>query len=262
MALVKAFLTSLGEDKRKNENTITVEVQFNPQRLQVQYQSFGPSSANRTSGQTSAANGAAAGPSGQTTGYSSSLSTELYFDTSEDGEDVQHKTLEIVRMLMQPDRSSAPLVRFQWGTFVYYGRISSLSETLDYFSEAGVPLRSTLSLNMTNNELDRLNPDAAAGKTGAGLGLGVSAGISAGAGFSAGVSAGLGVSAGVSGSAGIGTTPLTLSQSGDTLQGLAARAGADWKTVASANGIDNPRQVQAGTVLNLQAGASASISGS
>jgi nucleoid-associated protein YgaU len=52
----------------------------------------------------------------------------------------------------------------------------------------------------------------------------------------------------------VGTTPLTLSQSGDTLQSLAARAGADWKAVAAANNIDNPRLVEPGTVLDLKAG--------
>jgi hypothetical protein len=44
------------------------------------------------------------------------------------------------------------------------------------------------------------------------------------------------------------------------VQSIAARAGADWKAVASANGIDNPRQLQAGTVLNVNAGASADAS--
>ncbi len=260
MALVKATLTTVNEKKVETSDSVKVEVQFNPQQLQVQYRGSGPDSLTVTSGQSETPNGAGAGSSGQRTGYGSSLSTELFFDTSEAGKDVRHQTLEIVKMFLQPDRTTAPLVRFQWGTFVYYGRINSLSETLDYFSQEGVPLRATISLGMSNNEADKLDPKAAAGAAGAGLGLGVSAGISAGAGFSAGVSASIGVSAGISASAGIGTTPLTLSQSGDTLQSLSVRAGMDWKAVASANGVDNPRMVQAGTTLNLQAGANASAS--
>ncbi len=80
----------------------------------------------------------------------------------------------------------------------------------------------------------------------------MSAGVSAGAsaGFSAGVSAGAGFSAG----AAIGTQPLTLAQSGDSLQSLSARAGADWKAVAAANNVDTPRLLQAGAVLLGQDG--------
>ena len=97
---------------------------------------------------------------------------------------------------------------------------------------------------------------------GAGLSAGFSAGFSAGAsaGFSAGASAGFSAQAGFSAGASVGTSPLTLSQSGELLQSLSARAGVDWKAVASANGIDNPRQLQGGTVLNLNASASGSAS--
>ena len=68
---------------------------------------------------------------------------------------------------------------------------------------------------------------------------------------------GIGFSASVSLNAGIsvGTTPLTLAKAGDTLQGLAGRANVDWKSIASANNIDNPRMVPPGTILNLNAGA-------
>jgi LysM repeat protein len=53
----------------------------------------------------------------------------------------------------------------------------------------------------------------------------------------------------------VGTTPLTVTPQGASIQGLAASAGVDWKTVAAANGIDNPRAVQAGTVVNLSVGS-------
>ncbi len=44
------------------------------------------------------------------------------------------------------------------------------------------------------------------------------------------------------------------------MQAIAARAGTSvsWKVVAAANGIDNPRILAPGTVLDLTAGASAS----
>ena len=79
-----------------------------------------------------------------------------------------------------------------------------------------------------------------------------------------GAEAGIGFSASASLNAGIdiGTTPLTLSQAGDSLQALAGRAGLDasWKAIAAANNIDNPRMIPPGTPINLNAGASASAS--
>jgi hypothetical protein len=35
---------------------------------------------------------------------------------------------------------------------------------------------------------------------------------------------------------------------------MAAQAGADWKVVAEANDIDNPRLLQAGAAVNLNVG--------
>ena len=36
--------------------------------------------------------------------------------------------------------------RFEWGSFIFQGVVDSMDETLDYFSEEGVPLRATVSL--------------------------------------------------------------------------------------------------------------------
>jgi hypothetical protein len=49
-----------------------------------------------------------------------------------------------------------------------------------------------------------------------------------------------------------------MARAGDTIQGAAARAGArDWKAVAVANGIENPRRVEPGALLNLTGTGSA-----
>jgi hypothetical protein len=55
-----------------------------------------------------------------------------------------------------------------------------------------------------------------------------------------------------------------LSQAGDTVQGIIGRAGASvsWKAVAAANGIDNPRLLPPGSVLDLSAGAQFNASAS
>ncbi len=178
---------------------------------------------------------------------------ELLFDTSQSGDDVRNMTLAISKMMQVPDQNNAPNVQFSWGTFVFTGIIQSMDETLDLFSERGVPLRATVRLSMSGVDLD---PQKTGIGAGFGIGASISAGFSAGVGASAGFSAEAGINAGIA----VGTTPLTLSQSGDTLQSLTGRAGisGSWKAVASANNIDNPRQVDPGTVLNLSASASLS----
>ena len=241
----------------------TVAVQFNPQSLHVTYTTTG------TAGSQNNANNTGKQASNlHQTGFSATLTAQLLFDTSDSGNSVQNTTSQIVAMT-QPQgigMTAVPIVLFQWGTFYFKGTIQSLDETLDFFSEQGVPLRSTMNLTMNQVELDRANASSAALGAGASAGAGSSAGIGAGisAGVSLGVSAGMSASASFNAGAAIGTTPLTLAQSGDTLQSLAGRAGvsASWKDIASANNIDNPRMVQPGTVLNLNAGASASVSAS
>ena len=227
-----------------------LKVQFNPQSLRVNYRAMGAVGIQRA-----AEGGEASGARTQRTGFSAGLTMELFFDTSETGDDVRNATLPIANLLQAQSKTEAPTVDFQWGTFLFSGTVDSMDETLDLFSEGGVPLRATVNLSMSATAPDQFRQGGAGGGGGAGL----AAGFSAGVGVSAGVSVGASFSAGASLSAGaaIGTTPLTLARSGDTLQGLSARAGADWKAVASANNVDNPRLLQPGAVLNLNARASA-----
>ena len=276
MTLVKATLTLV--DRNGTETGKPVEVQFNPQSLRLSRRSMGATGLQREGSagaqQTQVAN---------STSYSASLSVELMFDTSTTGKNVQDSTLAVASMMARNPQGNnsagAPVspVRFQWGVFVFYCRIDSMDETLDYWSDQGVPLRSTVTLSLNEVSLDQRPPlpSAPAGSgagagagLGGGIGAGFSAGLSAGVGVSAGVSAGasfgasagfsagagFGASAGFSAGAAVGTTPLTVTQAGDTLQSLSARAGVDWKVVAEANGVDNPRQVQAGVLVNLQVG--------
>lgn len=246
MDLAKATLTMVnekGDPVDRNGNVVSntsdafqVEVAFNPQQLQVSYRGYGSTSPKGQGSQSgsssgSGGNGLPKNRSSQSTGYTSALSTTLLFDTSDSGEDVRHKTLDIVRMFHQWDKeqsstsnkNEAPRARFHWGTFLYQGRITGLNETLEYFSQDGVPLRATLILNMTSEQIDEIESNE----------NNASAGSASGGGPSP------------------GSRPLTVTQAGDTVQDLAARAGRDWKQVARANGIDNPRQIQAGTVIDV-----------
>lgn len=249
----KATLTPFDPktNKATDDTEKVVTADFNPQTLRINYRTSGSTGAQNAKDQS-----ATQGSRAQPTGFSASLSVELLFDNTRDGQNVRIKTNKIAAMIQGQDEGKAPTVRFQWGDFLFEGTLQSMDETLDYFSDTGVPLRATVSLSMSGNKPE-LKAGSAAG--GAGGGFGASAGFSAGisAGFSASASVGFSAGASVSAGVAVGTTPLTLAQSGDTLQSLSGRAGVDWKAVASANNIDNPRLMPPGTVLNLNASAEA-----
>ena len=50
-----------------------------------------------------------------------------------------------------------------------------------------------------------------------------------------------------------GTRPLAQANSGDTLQGMADSQGkgGDWQGIAAANGIENPRMLRPGQLINM-----------
>ncbi len=101
---------------------------------------------------------------------SSSLSVELIFDTTlmwdaKPGDtsnsqgkhtDVRLTTKAIAQTYMfQPkagDKKAAPKrCMFVWGTFSFVGVMESFDETLDFFAPEGTPLRSTVSIKMTES---------------------------------------------------------------------------------------------------------------
>lgn len=245
MGIVKAVLS----DTKGNR----LEVQFNPESLSIQHATLGETGQQHMVSESGSGSSDVAGKSTVVTGYTSTLSKlELLFDTSDTGDDVRIQTLVLVEM-MKPEGKDSPVVTFQWGTLLFEGHITGFTETLSYFSEQGVPLRATVNISMNAASKDRASNKISSANSGLGLSASASLGasINASAGISASASLGASVSAGVSAGASIGTTPLTFSQGGESLQSLSARAGLDWRVVADANNIDNPRTLQAGAVVNL-----------
>lgn len=116
-----------------------------------------------------------------------------------------------------------PGVRFAWGTFQFDGVMDQLEESLEFFSPDGKPLRSSVSLTLSQQKI--FNPEVASGRRGPG---------------------------------GPGTSPLTAAPQGASLPQLAANAGAaaSWQSIASANGIEDPLRLQAGQLvdMNLRSG--------
>lgn len=223
-------LATLKEIWKDNNNQATpgpqvVTVQFNPQTLKVSY-------SNRTSG------GDEPTPSGkQSIGRNTTrLSLELWFDVTAPARpeeqsgggasvpDVRDLTEEVSYFLMPKPKTVdgetkqvLPGVRFQWGTFLFDGVMDSMDETLEYFSADGRPLRASVSIALSKNEVGVTR-----------LTSGMGAGLSPGA------------------------TPLFQARLGDTVQQVAARAGLpDWKGIALGNGIENPRLLAPGSLVDL-----------
>lgn len=93
------------------------------------------------------------------------LDVELLFDTTHDGSDVRSATAALRALAVatgitapasgqqQQANGSLPKAFFHWGTTCFEGLIESLTETLDFWSSDGVPLRASITLSMKGSEL-------------------------------------------------------------------------------------------------------------
>lgn len=209
------------------------EVPFNPQSLKVAY----------TNQKATDSAGSKANATQYVGAGTAKLTLDLLFDATvppQKGQpvgDVRELTKR-VRHFVQPKQSGettegegsalvVPAARFLWGSFKFDGVVDQLDETLTFFSAEGKPLRATVAFALSSAEID------------------LAAEVNAAA-------------------SGAGTTPQTPAPSGAPLQQLTASAGvsADWKAVAAANDVENPRLVPPGTLLDLNVSASASASAS
>jgi hypothetical protein len=237
-------------DKRKAGGK-SVEVQFNPETLRVSYsnQVVLPSNASPKDANGGAANSGTGDQRGsaalQHTGRGTTrLSVQLWFDVTgvmpqgkESISDVRALTNEVTYFIMaqgEDQGAAPPRLRFLWGSFKFDGVLNSLDESLEFFSTDGVPLRASMTLGMTQNDI------VLTGGSGKGLGPG-------GAGLSP------------------GTKPLLQAEAGVSLQGMASASfgvNADWQAIATANNIENPRLLEPGQLIDMNVGGSASLKGS
>jgi len=247
--LVKARLQQIAWDKNNKatdvKNAKEVTVQFNPDSLKV-------SLSNQMSGGDQSGGSAI-----QFVGAGSTkLSFDLWFDVTNpennkrpvDGvipDDVRMLTAE-VGFFMTPEPNPKdkkkfipPGVRFLWGRFLFEGIMESLNEEISYFSEDGRPLRAKLSVSLMRQEIqfrakevqeeDRAVAGTASSRSHAKKKVAPDE-----------------------------------SKQGDTVQHMAGEAGnsESWPAVAAANGIENPRFIAPGTVLDMSAAAGISAGAS
>jgi hypothetical protein len=208
----------------RDRDAQSVEVQFNPQTLRVNF-------TNQKSGGDQSG-GAAIQFVGRGT---TTLTLELWFDVTvlpegkETPDDVRRLTQKVAYFITpkEEDRHNdnqfiPPGVRFIWGTFLFEGVMDSVNETLEFFSEDGRPLRASLAITISRQEIQFQFRDSA----------NQAGGVSP-----------------------AGTQPQHPARAGDSVQQMASRAGRpnDWRAIAAANNIENPRHLAPGTLVNLNA---------
>jgi Contractile injection system tube protein len=212
-------------------------VQFNPDSLKLSFANQiatpkGPGSQKGTAGLLQV---------GQS---NTKLTLQLWFDVTRpidsqtSAKDVRDLTTQVWFFITPKEPKGEeqqyvlPATRFLWGTFHFDGVMESVEETLDYWSNDGKPLRASMSISMLQQEIPPFERTPSPARQIARLvgsrGRGPSGGSPA------------------------GTAPLTQAPSGATLQGLVdVIGGADWQSIAAANGIENPRLLAPGQLLNL-----------
>lgn len=233
--LEKAELRELDAEFKNEINTDKkCQVQFNPETLKVSFanQVATPSGAGDQKGT----------PARQFVGAGTTkLSLQLWFDVTapmppeqKKEQDVRKLTAKVAYFITpkpEGDKFVPPAVRFIWGSFQFDGIMESMEESLEFFSSDGRPLRASVTINLTQQKITEFTFRATAGP-------------------------------GAKPSP--GTRPLTPAPQGKSVQSMADSQGKgdNWQDIASANGIENPRLLQPGQLLDLNASASVSVGGS
>lgn len=233
--LQKAQLVEMAPDlKAPASGAQPVNVQFNPETLKVTYSNQVVTSENQGA-QTGTAALQHVG-SGTT-----KLAAQLWFDinhpTASEAapRDVRELTGQVTFFITpksdgkSPESYFVPAVKFTWGAFSFVGVMESLEETLELFSPDGRPMRASVSFGLTQQSIIA---------------------------FQSGSGSRLPATGRAPGGKPTGTAPLTAAPAGSSLQGLADAAGAagkSWQDIASANGIENPRLLEAGRLIDINA---------
>ncbi|MBZ4417847.1 LysM peptidoglycan-binding domain-containing protein [Myxococcus sp. RHSTA-1-4] len=238
--LAKAKLIQLDSNFEHpiDEDKTSTEVQFNPETLKVSY-------ANQVQ-QPSGGGDQRGTPAQQFVGAGTTkLAVQLWFDVTGQPEgatgavDDVRKLTEKVAFFITPkkegDKFIPPAVRFLWGSFRFDGIMESMEESLELFSAEGLPLRASVSFTLSQQKIDKFVFEPTAKPP-------------------------AGASTSPSGKP-AGTAPMTPAPAGSTMQGLAANQGkgGNWQAIASANGIENPRRLAPGQLVDLQAGLNVGV---
>ena len=232
--LAKAILQEISTGKKPK--TINPDkdcpVQFNPESLKVSFanQISKPEGAPAKKGK----------PPTQFVGQGTTkLSLQLWFDVTalippeqKEETDVRNLTKKVSYFITPKQGESAekmipPIVRFSWGSFQFDGIMESMEESLEFFSSDGRPLRASVNIGLTQQEITEVTPLAV-------------------------------TPPGVQPPP---TRPLTQAPAGSSVQSIADSQGKgdNWQDIAAANNIENPRMLQPGQLLDMNVSVGASV---
>ena len=235
--LEKAQLWELEPDfKNEKEGGKRVTVQFNPETLKVSFanQIATPEGAGDQKGT----------PARQFVGAGTTkLSLQLWFDVNSplldgavpEGEttvtDVRKLTQEVAYFITPIEEGKKfvpPAVRFLWGSFQFEGIMDALEESLEFFSSEGKPLRASMTLSLSQQKITKFTFRDTGSSPGAGA------------------------------APPAGTKPMTQAPANSNLQNLASNQGKgnQWQLIAELNGIENPRLLEPGQLIDMDVSVS------
>jgi len=122
--------------KVEGKQTKTIEVLFNPSEYTVQ---------NKNKYSWQAIPGLQSPIAQFVHGETPTLTMDLFFDTSESGEDVRERTQEIVQIMdVDSDLHAPPICTFYWGSLQFKGILEQVSQRFTMFTPEGIPVRARL----------------------------------------------------------------------------------------------------------------------
>ncbi len=228
------------------------------------------------------------------------LAVQLWFDASAATsapfivDDVRRITAQVLYFI-KPKPAAAgsrdaaqrtpPGLRFSWGNFLFDGIVESVEENVEFFSAQGEALRASMTLNMIQQDilvpdfsqkadatqpgarplwpvgggqsLQALQDSARSGGSPAGAAPGSgAAGAGGGSGGASAAAVGGGLAGGLSAAASFGAAVAA-----GTPRGGPAFQSGGWQQVALANGVENPRAVPPGQLIDLSATTPRIVSG-
>lgn len=153
-------------------------------------------------------------------GVGEKLTFDAIVDTSDSMEDVRKKYVNPIRRLLDIDSTlhAPPIVKFVWEDFAFVGVFESLNITYTLFSDEGRPVRAKLgiALKQYREQADPPPPPAKNQSS--------------------------------------DVEKAHVVQRGETLSGIAEQAygdGVQWREIARANDIEDPRTLEPGRVLTI-----------
>jgi len=230
--LAKAELQELDPSSNPINPDKTCQVQFNPETLKVSF-------ANQISKPEGGGSKKGKPPTQFVGPGTTKLTLQLWFDVTApmppgqtEETDVRKLTKKVAYFITPKPGESAekkipPVTRFSWGSFQFDGIMESMEESLEFFSSDGRPLRASVSIGLTQQEITEIKPKDITPP----------------------------------GAQTPGTRPLTQAPAGSSVQSLADSQGKgdNWQDIAAANNIENPRMLQPGQLLDMSASVGVSV---